>query len=62
MVTENLQFTRSLTGDFAAVVDEIMDKIGRAEKLGVFVSLHREPDLGVTVNCHVVEGVFSLLT
>ena len=62
MVTENLQFTRSLTGDFAAVVDEIMDKIGRAEKLGVFVSLHRELGLGVTVNCHVVEGVFSLLT
>src|ERR1039457_487505 len=26
MVTENLQFTRSLTGDFAAVVDEIMDR------------------------------------
>jgi hypothetical protein len=62
MVTENLQFTRSLTGDFAAVVDEIMDKIGRAEKIGVFVSLNREPELGVTVNGHVVEGVFSLLT
>jgi hypothetical protein len=62
MVTENLQFTRSLTGDFAAVVDEIMDKIGRAQKIGVFVSLNREPELGVTVNGHVVEGVFSLLT
>ena len=44
MVTENLQFTRSLTGDFAAVVHEIMDKIGRAEKLGLFVSLHRSPN------------------
>lgn len=62
MVTENLQFTRSLTGDFATVVDEIMDKFGRAEKVGLFVSLHREPELGVTVNGHVVEGVFSLLT
>src|ERR1035441_6003378 len=50
LVTENLQFTRSLTSDFAAVIDEIMDKIGRAEKFGVFVSLHREPGLGVTVN------------
>lgn len=61
IVTENLEFKSSVTSDFQTVVDEIMDQVGRAEKSGVFVSLHREADLGVTVNCHVLDGVFSLL-
>ncbi len=61
IVTENLKFESSVTGDFQTVVDEIMDQVGRAEKSRVFVSLHHEADLGVTVNCHVLDGVFSLL-
>ena len=61
IVTENLEFKSSVTGNFQSIVDEIMDQVGRVEKSGVFISLHREPDLGVTVNCHALDGVFSLL-
>jgi hypothetical protein len=31
LVTENLQFTSAVPGDFQAVVDELMDKVGQAE-------------------------------
>jgi hypothetical protein len=61
IVTENLEFKSSVTGDFQTVVEGIMDKVGHPDKLGVFVSLHGEPDVGVTVNCHALDGVFSLL-
>jgi hypothetical protein len=60
-VKEEVELTLLKTGDFETIIDEVMDRAGRAEKDGAAVSLGEEKGIGVTINCRTPTTLMCLL-
>jgi hypothetical protein len=60
-VKEEVELTLLKTGDFETVIDEVMDRAGRAEKDGAAISLGEQKDVGVTINCRTPTTLMCLL-
>jgi hypothetical protein len=60
-VKEEVELTLLKTGDFESVIDEVMDRAGRAEKDGAGISLGEQKDVGVTINCRTPTTLMCLL-
>jgi hypothetical protein len=60
-IDEEVELTLLKTGDYQAVIDEIMERAGRAEREGTAISLGHEKGVGVTVNCRKPNALTCLL-